>query len=172
VPLHREQRDSMYANFSTWHQELLDEAKNKAIATRHFSDGLAVLFYPTIELALNVAARRSEANFRVRACLKRFKPTEWAEDKDHVWASYAGIERKSSSRLKSELHEIVDSIMQKSLTPKMVCESLGITASERLRMTREGKLAREGQGMFSADGRKGYFSMYSANCVRSNLIET
>jgi hypothetical protein len=151
-------------------QQMLDEARSKMIVARAFADGLAMLFCPTISLTLKVAARRSESIFRVRACFKRYRPTTWFDDKDYLGADYLHIDKKGSSRLRQELDTIITSMMHKPLTPKMVCEALEITSSERMRQTREGKLIREGQGSFNSDVHKGYYQLYSANCIRRLLL--
>lgn len=128
-----------------------------------------IRFSASKAFAINVSSRAKDATFRVRACLKRYKPEILFED-NIIFATYSSCSCVSRAHLLQELYHIIDEIAFAPLTPKMVCEALGIKAAERTRLVRCGVLKSSGQSNFPSDERSGYFSLYSAHSVRQILL--
>jgi hypothetical protein len=135
-----------------------------------FDDGaISATFKATDPLTLNIASRRKDAHFRIRACLKRHKPTD-LDDDESLRAVFAPRSKSSRGALVHDLCQIIDDITRASLTPKMVCESLGITSAQRETMTRDGLLRSSGQASFQSDNRVGYYKLYSPHSVREIIL--
>jgi hypothetical protein len=132
-------------------------------------NGSVVYFKATTLLTLNITSRAKDVQFRVRACLKRYKPVELREV-DGLQVLFGLLPCSSRKALLQEICLIIDEIAYAHLTPKMVCESLGITAAQRTALTREGLLKSSGQASFPSDGKVGYYKLYSAHSVREIIL--
>ena len=134
--------------------------------------GSVVLYFMAAEaLTLNMASRSKDVRFRVRACLKRYEPSALDED-EILRAHFKIFPRRLRISLLQELTCIIDEVSRAPLTPRMVCEALGITPQERTKLTRRGLLKSSGQANFLSGNGVGYYKLYSAYSVREIFLKS
>ena len=123
------------------------------LSSRHLvvavgDDGISVLYQPPVSLTLGSVSRSREVRYRVKAKLKRAAPLSRNDDGETVRARF---ELSSARRLKAvvaEIDRLLDSFPKQRLTPRMVEEILGISAAERRRWNKDGRLPKSGAGSF------------------------
>lgn len=123
------------------------------LSSRHLTvavgnDGISISYQPPLSLTLGSETRSSDVRYRVKAKLKRAAPLSRADDGKTVRARF---ELSSAQQLKTVLAEIdrlLDGFTKERLTPRMVEEILGISAAERRRWNKDGRLPKSGAGSF------------------------
>jgi hypothetical protein len=123
------------------------------LSSRHLvvavgDDGISVSYQPPVSLTLGSESRSREVRYRVKAKLKRAAPLSRNDDGETVRARF---ELSSAQQLKSvvaEIDRLLDGFPKQRLTPRMVEEILEISAAERRRWNKDGRLPKSGAGSF------------------------
>jgi hypothetical protein len=136
------------------------------VATR---DAIILTFEPDFALTLGLATRAREARRRVKACLRAFGIH--ANGAGGVTACMAGIDTGHARRVVAEVDKVLDGFARGGLTPRMVEQVLGITARERLRWTKDGRLPQSGSGSFRRGPNVIHFPLHPAHKIASLAVD-
>jgi hypothetical protein len=133
-------------------------------------DQISVEFDPQYVLTLNIGSRKSVAIHRIRALLKRSGGII-ADNKECLVAHFSNFSERDGKTLKHEIMLLIDEIASAPLTPKMVRESLGVTAKKVAELTQLGQIKSSGQGEFVSNNSSGHYKLYSASSIRRYLLD-
>ncbi len=118
-------------------------------------NGILLRFEPTPDLTLGSQRRTNEVRRRVAGLLRRYR-FKTSRQGEAVCTIVRQNELGNLSTLLSMIDAALDAFRQERLHPRIVEEILGITASERRRWTKDGRLPQSGSGSF----RRGHQSIY------------
>jgi hypothetical protein len=124
------------------------------------TDHLIVTFNFPEKLTLGLRQRAREARRRTLKLLRRINPTTIEKGDSYLSAAFPlDAADRVAATLKLVDHEL-DGLMVERLHPALVEQILGITARERLRWTKDGRLRSSGHGSFSRGSRSINYALY------------
>lgn len=111
-------------------------------------DGISISFQPPYSLTLGSESRARDVRYRVKAKLKRAAPLSRNDDGKTVRAKFQLSSAPLLKAVLSEIDRLLDDFPKARLTPRMVEEILRISAAERRRWNKDGRLPKSGAGSF------------------------
>ncbi|MCS0504741.1 hypothetical protein [Ancylobacter mangrovi] len=133
-------------------------------------DRLILTFRLTKSLTLGSQQRANQISSRAAAMLKRGRPLTLVADSDGIVGHFEVDKAEAVRKITARLRTYATTLATAPLHPKIVEEALGITALERSRWTKDGRLPRTGAGSFGLGKRAIFFPLYPIDMVRK-LIE-
>lgn len=127
-------------------------------------DGVLIRFRPHQDVTLGLPRRAWQITQRVADIIRRAAPVDLADLKDGLDARFATRPSELDALL-ARIANCVNSFKRERLYPKAVEQILGISALERIRWTKDGRLPRSGTGSFVKGRQKIAFSMHPAGAI-------
>jgi hypothetical protein len=130
------------------------------------SERLMLTFRLTPSLTVGSERRANEITSRVLAMFERGRPSTLLADAHGVVGHFAPDKIDPVRKIVGRLGVYLEKLMAAPLHPKIVEEALGITALERSRWTKDGRLPRTGAGSFGLGKRAIFFPLYPIDGVK------
>lgn len=138
-------------------------SRHLRVVTTH--DAVHLTFEPGFPVTLGLTARAREARRRVKACLRTFGIPARANGTGEVTAHVCGTDLANARRIIGEVNAALDTFARDRLTPRMVEQVLGITARERIRWSKDGRLPKSGSGSFRRGPNVIHFPLHPAHKI-------
>jgi hypothetical protein len=139
----------------------LSSVRSRYLAIGYLLNEVSLAFEPAHDLTLGSPRRAKEACHCVLGLLKRRRIKSW-KGEDEVRASIPRDDVGKLPDLLSEIDTALDAFRRQRLHPRVVEEILGITANERRRWTKDGRLPQSGSGSFRRGKQSIYFAFHPA----------
>ena len=138
--------------------------RSRYLAIGYSPTGISLTFEPSLELTLGSLRRADEARCRVAGLLRqrRFKTSTQGEA---VCTTVPSRMTADLSGLLSAIDTALDAFREERLYPRVLEEILGITARERRRWTKDGRLPKSGLGSFRRGQNTIYFALHPARKI-------
>lgn len=105
-------------------------------------------YEPPLSMTLGSKAREKDLRYKLKTKLKRWQPLSKSDNGQAISARFACTDIEKIKAAISDLDRMLDAIARERLPPKIVEEILGITARERVRWSKDGRLPKSGTGSF------------------------
>lgn len=125
------------------------------------SSGVVMTLVLTTEMTLGSPRRERQLRSQILQCFKRLGCSKLSSGGNVVCAWFAQQSALEIQNLIRDIDDGIHGLLHEPLYPRVVEEMLGITASERIRWTKNGRLKTSGQGAFRRGQREIYFRRYS-----------
>lgn len=150
--------------------ETARNAGHELIELHESSDQLTLTFRLTPSLTVGSERRANEITSQAVAMFKRGRPSIVLADAHCVIGHFTPDKIDAVRKIIGRLRAYAKAVCAAPLHPKIVEEALGITAPERSRWTKDGRLPRAGAGSFGLGKRAIFFPLYPIEIVRQ-LVE-
>lgn len=139
--------------------------KARHLAVESFSDRVAVTFTPHRQLTFGSERRAKEVCRLVLNLMRRFRFKASLHDGSvHAVLRLSG-EKDRLSGLSAAVDRALAAFQRERLHPRVVEEILHITAQERLRWTKRGRLRQSGSGYFRNGRKLVHFALYGVEQI-------
>jgi hypothetical protein len=123
--------------------------------------------------ALTLGSKTREFNLRrrIKTRSKLWKPLSRSDDDTSVLLRFSREDIGRMRAVVTDLCDLLADFTKDLVTPKVVEEALGITARERIRWTKDGRLPKSGTGTFKK-GRHNFMYYLHPSAKIALLVET
>jgi hypothetical protein len=126
---------------------------DKKLSSRNFRivvdrETIGISYELSRPMTLGSQLRERDLRRKVKARLQRWSPQKMADAGQTIMAYWARRDFERAILAISDADRMIDAFRKERLTPKIVEEVLGISAHERRRWTKDGRLPKSGTGQF------------------------
>lgn len=139
---------------------LKPEMRSRYVSVRRTAQSIILTFQPADELTFGLAHRAKEARRRVAKLIRRTKSLTLNSREGRIFATFNRTSLKSVAVLLAAIDVELDKLKTERLHPALVEELLRITARERIRWTKDGRLRSSGHGSFKRGRQTISFPLY------------
>jgi hypothetical protein len=142
---------------------LLNTLRSRHMQISVGEEGVTVRYDPPWTMTLGSKTRTKDLRARLRIRFRLWDPAARFNDGRTYQARFSLTEIERARSAIRDIDHVLDAFSTERLTPKIVEEILGITAGERIRWNKEGRLPRSGTGTFKKGRQVFQFSLHPVN---------
>ncbi|SRR6266496_2127542 len=117
-------------------------------------------YEPPFNITLGSQTRAKEIRYKLKVKLRRWRPLEKSDNGKVIAARFDIADPEKIKCALADLDRMLDTLATERLSPQMVEEILGITALERKRWNKDGRLPKSGMGSFKKGQQQIYFYLH------------